>query len=209
VSAVRRGLYCLLVDGDPLGGGIDMVLGGEDAAGLRWPELRSTRGRVNGSALRDALPRLNGLTVLSCDRGDPLAIPAEAMRAVVSAARRGSDLVVVDLPRRVDPAAEEALRVAQLVLIVVPAEVRAAAAAARVATAVSAVSPAVRVVVRGPSPSGLSAGLIASSLGLPLAGYLAPEPRLAETLERGEPPAVRGRGPLARFCGDLLDELVA
>jgi secretion/DNA translocation related CpaE-like protein len=208
VTAARRGLGCLLVDGDPLGGGIDMILGGEDAAGLRWPELAAARGRVNGVALRDALPQLGGLTVLSCDRGDTLSIPADAMRAVLGAGRRGNDLVVVDLPRRLDAATEEALSAAGLVLLVVPAEVRAAAAAARVAAAVSAVASPLQVVVRGPSPSGLSAALIASSLGLPLAGYLPPEPRLAEALERGEPPASRGRGPLAKLCGDLLDELV-
>jgi hypothetical protein len=63
-------------------------------------------------------------------------------------------------------------------------------------------------VVRGPAPSGLSATLIASSLGLPLAGYLPAEPKLAEALERGEPPAHRGRGPLARFCGAVLDEVL-
>src|SRR6266540_5502504 len=95
LTATRRGLRCLLVDGDPLGGGIDMVLGGEDAVGLRWPELVSARGRVNGSALRDALPRVNELTVLSWDRGDVLSIPADAMRAVLCAGRRSSDLVVV------------------------------------------------------------------------------------------------------------------
>jgi len=208
LTAARRGLHCLLVDGDPLGGGIDLVLGGEDAVGLRWPELAGVRGRVHGRSLRDALPQVSELTVLSCDRGDVLSIPADAMRAVLSAARRSSDLVVVDLPRRVDAAAEEALSQASLTLLVVPAEVRAAAAAARVATALAALAADLRVVVRGPSPSGLSAALVASSLALPLAGHLAAEPKLAEALERGEPPAHRGRGPLARFCGDLLDELL-
>jgi secretion/DNA translocation related CpaE-like protein len=208
VTATRRGLRCLLVDGDPLGGGIDLVLGGEDAVGLRWPELAGTHGRVNGTALRDALPRVNGLTVLSWDRGDVLSIPADAMHTVLRAGRRSNDLVVVDLPRRVDAAAEEALSAGGPTLLVVPAEVRAVAAAARVAAAVAGVTVDLRVVVRGPAPSGLSATLIASSLGLPLAGYLPAEPKLAEALERGEPPAHRGRGPLARFCGAVLDEVL-
>ena len=54
------------------------------------------------------------------------------MRSVVAAAARMSDLVVVDLPRHVDEAAAEALAVATVTLLVVPAEVRAVAAAGRV-----------------------------------------------------------------------------
>jgi len=41
----------LLVDGDPWGGGLDLVLGAERAEGLRWPDLATLRGRVAGDAL--------------------------------------------------------------------------------------------------------------------------------------------------------------
>lgn len=212
VTAARQGLRSLLVDGDPLGGGIDLVLGGEDTAGLRWPDLASAGGRVSGVALRDALPRVgrsNELTVLSWDRGDALTVPPDAMRSVLAAARRTSDLVVVDLPRRLDAAGEVAVGAAALTLLVVPAEVRATAAAARVAVAVGLVAEDVRVVVRGPAPAGLTGPLVADSLGLPLAGWLRAEPNLAEALERGEPPARDGKGPLATFCRDLLRDLGA
>src|SRR5690606_20420675 len=90
LTAMHMGRTPLLVDGDPLGGGIDLALGGEDAEGLRWPDLASTRGRVNGAALRSALPRLEQLTVLSWDRTDDLDVPVDAMRAVLSAAVRVS-----------------------------------------------------------------------------------------------------------------------
>jgi hypothetical protein len=63
----------------------------------------------------------------------------------------------------------------------------------------------VRLVVRGPAPAGLTGELVADTLGLPLAGWLRPEPGLARTLERGDPPAASGRGPLATLCRDLLD----
>jgi hypothetical protein len=46
---------------------------------------------------------------------------------------------------------------------------------------------------------------MAESLGLPLEGSLRAEPGLASALERGIPPASRGRGPLAGFCADFLD----
>ena len=51
LAAVRRGCRALLVDGDPLGGGIDLVLGGEQATGLRWPDLGDTQGRMPAQAL--------------------------------------------------------------------------------------------------------------------------------------------------------------
>src|SRR5919107_799963 len=37
VRAARSGERVLLVDCDPLGGGVDLVLGAEDVGGLRWP----------------------------------------------------------------------------------------------------------------------------------------------------------------------------
>jgi secretion/DNA translocation related CpaE-like protein len=209
LTGARRGLRALLLDGDPLGGGIDLVLGGEDTSGPRWPDLAMTRGRVSGSALYDALPRVDELTVLSWDRGDALTIPAAAMESVLGAARRGSELVVVDLPRRPDAAAEVALAASDTALLVVPAEVRATASAARVAAAVGLLADNLQVVVRGPAPSGLPVEFVADALGLPLAGSMAAERNLEEALERGDPPARAGRGPLAEFCIGFLDGLAA
>ncbi|MDQ1603125.1 MAG: hypothetical protein QOE01_970 [Actinomycetota bacterium] len=208
LTGARSGLQTMLVDGDPLGGGIDLLVGGEDTRGLRWPDLVSSEGRVNGRDLRDSLLDVGDLRVLSWDRGEALSIPAPAMRSVLAAAGRTSDLVVVDLPRRIDPAAEVALAAAALTLLVVPAELRAVAAAARVAAGLGRLTDEVRVVVRGPAPGGLTAALVADSLALLLAGWLRAEPGLEQALERGVPPSRGGRGPLARLCRQVLDELV-
>ena len=208
VTAARSGRSTLLVDGDRLGGGIDLVFGGEDDAGLRWPDISGTRGRLPAAALTDALPRMAELSVLSWDRGDAPAVSAEAMQSVLDAGRRASELVVVDLPRSADEAGRAALAVAGTVLLVVPAEVRAAAAASRVAGTIGPLCRDLRAVVRGPSPSGLAGDEIARALGLPLAGELRQETGLALALERGEPPARRGRGPLSALCGRLLDDLL-
>lgn len=208
VTASRLGLRAMLVDADPLGGGIDLLLGGEDLAGLRWPDLVGVRGRVRARSLQAALPRCGELAVLSWDRGDAVGVPAEAMQTLLAAATRGSDLVVLDLARQVEPATRVALDIATVVLLVVPAEVRAVAAAARVAAAVTVSCADVRVVVRGPAPSGLDGPAVAAALGLPLAGFLRAEPGLVRALERGEPPAGRGSGPLARFAGAFLRELM-
>lgn len=207
LTGVDLGLRCLLIDADPLGGGIDLALGGEECAGLRWPDLSQAGGRVSGAALLEALPIVHGLSVLSAGRGDAVTVPAPAMRSVTAAAARMSDLVVIDLPRHVDDAAVEALAAATVTLMVVPAEVRAVAAAGRVAVAVGLIARDVRVVVRAPAPAGLGASVIADSLGLPLAGWLPAEPRLDETFERGLPPGRAAKSPVATFCRELLTDL--
>ncbi len=208
VTAARSGRDALLVDGDPLGGGIDLCFGSEQDAGLRWPDLGSTRGRLSAPALAEALPRVQGLSVLSWDRGDAPAVPPDAVRAVLAAGRRTSSVVVVDLPRTVDDAVRVVLDSATCTLLVVPAEVRAAAAASRVAASVGLLARDLRVVVRVPGPSGLQGPEVARALGLPLAGELRPEPGLDRALERGEAPGSRGRGPLSVLAARLLDELV-
>lgn len=207
-TAARMGLRTLLVDADPLGGGIDLILGWEAVQGLRWPALRDAAGRVQPPALVEALPRQGELVVLSWDRGDSATVPVAAMEAAIDAGRLGRDLVVVDLPRRLDEAAVVALSAADRTLLVVPAELRATAAAARVAAAVAVHCPSVSVVVRGPTPGKLSAREIAACLNLPLAGCLRPEPRLAAALERGDGPAGSGRGPLATLCRRIVASLL-
>ncbi|MGP3952816.1 septum site-determining protein Ssd [Streptomyces sp. 7N604] len=209
VTAARAGQRTMLIDGDPLGGGLDVLLGGEGADGLRWPAFAQSRGRVGGGALEESLPELHSLRVLSWDRGDSVVIPPEAMRSVLSAARRRGGVVVVDLPRRVDDAAAEALAQLDAGLLVVPAELRAVAAAHRVAASAAMVLRDLRVVVRGPCGAGLDDEEIARLLGLPLAGELRPEPGLMDALEGGAPPGSSARGPLARFCSAFWEQALA
>jgi hypothetical protein len=109
-------------------------------------------------------------------------------------------VVVVDLPRRVDEGVAEALAQLDLGLLVVPGELRAVAAANRVASAVGMVVADLRVVCRGPYAPGLDEQWVAAALGLPLAGELPTEPGLAAGQTAGAPPGGSGRGPLARFC---------
>jgi secretion/DNA translocation related CpaE-like protein len=208
VVAAATGVETMLVDADPLGGGIDMVLGHEDEPGLRWPDLASAAGRLSAESLRLALPRAGRLTMLSWGRGESLKLPVEAARAVLEAARRSHELVVVDLPRWIDPVAENVLSAATLTLLVVPAEVRATAAAGRVAIAVGLLAGDLRVVVRGPSPGKVTGELVADELGLPLAGWMRAEPNLSWKLEHGRSPVSDLKGPLATLSRALLAGLL-
>ncbi|MEE6261269.1 septum site-determining protein Ssd [Plantactinospora sonchi] len=207
VTAARLGLRTLLVDADPLGGGLDLVLGWEQLDGLRWPALTEADGRVDAPALVRALPSRGDLVMLSWDRGDPLALPAEAMAATMDAGRRGRDVVVVDLPRQLDDPAVIALQSADQAFIVVPAELRATAAAARVAAVAGLHCANLSAIVRGPAPGRLKPREVAQALDLPLVGTLRPEPGLCRNLERGEAPTSDGRGPLASLCLRIITDL--
>jgi secretion/DNA translocation related CpaE-like protein len=209
VTAVGAGLRTLLIDADPLGGGLDLLLGWEQVAGLRWDALTAAGGPVDPQALLNSLPQRGDLVLLSFARDEMPTIPAEAMSATMDAARRGRDVVIADLPRRLDDAATVALQAADKTLLVVPAEVRAAASAARVAAAVSMHCDNVAVVVRGPAPGRLGARQVAQALGLPLAGSLRPEEAMCVALEHGEPPAGSGRGALAELCKRVIADLIA
>ncbi|WP_329280224.1 septum site-determining protein Ssd [Streptomyces sp. NBC_00691] len=200
LAAARSGRRTLLVDGDPLGGGLDVLLGGEREEGRRWPDFAGSKGRLAGGALEESLPSVRGVRVLSWGREPADAVPVEAVRSVLAAARRRGGIVVVDLPRAADPAAVEALAQLDLGLLVVPGELRAVAAAHRVASTLSMGVRDVRAVVRGPYAAGLDERWVADALRLPLAGELPYDPGIVADQDAGVPPGAEPRGPLGRFC---------
>lgn len=208
-ALARVATNALLIDADPWGGGIDLVVGSESESGLRWPELQLQSGRLNYAALRDALPRHRELSVLSAHRdggdvgGD---IGAAPLGAVIDAGSRGGVTVICDVPRRSTAAAETALVSADLVVVVTPADVRSCAATAVTARWISAQNPNAGVVVRGPAPGGLRSSDVAESVGLPLLAAMRPQPRIAQTLERGGL-QIRRRSPLDRAARTVLDVL--
>ncbi|UYM03365.1 septum site-determining protein Ssd [Solicola gregarius] len=207
VSVVHDGHSAMLVDADPLGGGIDMLVGTEDAEGLRWPDLAVTHGRVSGASLRQVLPRTSGLSVLSWGTAELDAVPREAMSSVLSAGRRSHDLVVVDVPRWFDEAAEEALVRASCAVLIVSAEIRAIAAAQRVLARLRPLCADVRLVVRLPGPAGLRADVVGRTMALPLTATTRTDRRLAEMIDNGFGPFARRRGPLGSACSSIIEAL--
>ena len=202
-DGAQPGSGALLVDLDPMGGGADLLLGLEDAPGLRWSDLAAASGPLSGDALAGSLPSRGGVSVLSWDaRG--VEVGATATGSVLEAVRRAYALSVLDLPRRVAGGAVPAVAGCDTVLLVVPAETRAVAAAGRVAADLAPLAGDVRLVVRGPSPARLTGPDVARLLGLPLAGWLRPDPRLGSQVERGRVPGGSGRGELAALCRRLL-----
>jgi len=198
---------CLLVDVDAWGGGIDLALGAESDAGLRWPDLAAAGGRLSYPALRDALPRRRGVVVLSAGR-TAVELRPTALAAVVEAGSRAGTTVICDVPRQASVAAETVLAVADLVVVVAPAELRACAATRGVADWVAALNPNVGLVVRGPAPGGLRAAEMATILGLPLLAAMRAESNLDGALERGGlARSLRSRSPLAMAARRVLTVL--
>ncbi|ORW22242.1 hypothetical protein AWC19_00815 [Mycobacterium palustre] len=192
----------LLVDLDPWGGGLDLLMGCETTPGLRWPDLVLQGGRLSWSAVREALPRHRGISLLSgTRRGHELDVAP--VDAVVDAGRRGGVTVVCDLPRRLTDAAHTALDAADLVVVVSPCAVRACAATAAMAPVLAAINPNLGLAVRGPSPGGLRAAEVADISGLPLLASVRAEPQLAEQVERGGL-RLRRRSALAAAARQVL-----
>lgn len=192
----------LLIDLDPCGGGIDLLVGCESVPGLRWPELQVQGGRLTWGALRDALPRRGGMSVLSGARvfHD---IDARSAASVLDAGRRGGVTVVSDISRQLTPATACALQYADLAVVVTSCDVRGIAAATAVSSAIRKLNPAVGLVVRGPSPGGLSPREVAEAVATPLLASMRPEPMLSQRLEKGGL-YLRRRSPLARAAATVL-----
>lgn len=204
--AERSGGGGLLVDCDPLGGGVDVLLGAEREPGPRWPEL-DLGGRISMTALSEALPRrkytAGALSFVSYGRAGHGPAP-EAIEAVLCAGRRSGRTVVCDLPRYFGPETAAAVALADLIVVVVPAELRACAAAKQVLARLDEAHAArIGVCVRGPSPAGLAPDEIAAAVGAPLVASMGRERSLSMALERGEF-VPKHRGQLATAAADVL-----
>ena len=206
LRAARDGQRVLLLDADPLGGGLDVLLGAEDLGGWRWSHLRAASGHLGD--LGGQLPHCEGVDVLAVDRSARVADgpPRAAFAAVLASAATTHDLVVVDLPR--DPAAalDALLEPATTVLLLARADVRGVAAADVVGRGLAPRCRDLRLVVRAGRGRRLEPALVADALDLPLAGVLEDDPALPLAAERGDPPARPARSALTRLCGRLLAE---
>ncbi len=207
LTAATAGRRALLLDADPLAGGIELVVGCEDTPGLRWREIAATHGRVGAAALREALPQVDGLAVLSFDR-EPAPIPeAATARTMLAAARRGSDVVVLDLGRRPEEPWRGLTRACDLLLLIAAGEVRAAAAARQAAVVWGDSASDVRLVVRERPPADLSADELADCVGLPLLARLPTRRSIARAVDEGSGPLCH-RG-FERACRDVLSKVGA
>jgi secretion/DNA translocation related CpaE-like protein len=191
----------VVLDLDPLGPGVDHVLGLDLVDGVRWDVLGHTSGRLSGRALRESLPRRDGVAALTWYAGPrPRPLQAFAVREALSAAARGHDTVVVDLPRGPDPLAEEVLARCDQVLVTVSATVAGVASAVRTCGRL-AERGAFGLVVRGVD---VDDEAVSRLVGAPVVASMRDQRGLAESVDLGLGPVRSRRGPLGRAAAHVL-----
>jgi len=207
LTAARTG-PALLLDLDPLGPGLDHVVGLESDAevGIRWDGLLGSRGRLGSRSLRDALPSRDGLAVLTWAAGSSTSLDGGTVREVLSAAQRGNDTLVVDLPRHLDDLLGEVVSRCDDVLVVVEGSVPGVASAGKVTEQLRPWATRIGAVVRSTATS-VPADQVAEALDLPLVAELSRQRRLAEHLDLGLGPVHSRRSPLARAAAETLTVL--
>jgi secretion/DNA translocation related CpaE-like protein len=193
----------VVIDADPLGPGVDRVLGLDLVEGVRWDGVGHTTGRLSARALRESLPRRAGVAALTWYAGpQPPSLQAFAVREVLSAARRGHDTVVVDLPRGPDPLVDEIVSRCDRLLVTVLPSVPGLAGAVRVCRRFVDHS-SVATVVRG---SGVDDDALHRLTGVPVAAHMADQRGLAESIDLGLGPVRSRRGPLGRAAAAVLSQ---
>lgn len=193
-----------VIDCDPQGPGLDRILGMERCEGFRWDALCHTTGRLSARALREALPRRDGLGVLSWYVGSAQqTLQAFAVREALSAARRGHEGVVVDLPRGGDRLVDEIAARCDLLVVVATASLSGVAGAARM-RARFADHPAVGLVVRG---EGIADREVESLVRAPVVARMRHQRGLDEAIDLGFGPLRSRRGPLGRAAAAVWSDV--
>jgi secretion/DNA translocation related CpaE-like protein len=194
----------VVIDTDPLGPGTDRVLGLDVVDGIRWEALGHTTGRLSARALRESLPRRDGVAALSWHPGaQPRALQPFAARETLSAARRGHDTVVIDLPRAPDPLGDELAARCDQVLVTVVTTVAGVTAAMRILGRFPDTGM-VGLVVRGPAMDDDALGRL---VGAPVLVRMGDQRGLAESIDLGLGPVRSRRGALGRAASRTLAAL--
>lgn len=150
-----------LIDADPLGGGLDLLVEASTAQGIGWSEAGGL-GPDDGKALREGLPSVDEVHLLVAQE-DPGPAPAELSRALAALSPLGG-IVIVDLSTEMVPMAAEHL---DHLLLVVPAADHAVRSAARRLRSWQLPEDLARLVVR--RSGDLTVREVCEDLSLPMA----------------------------------------
>ena len=193
----------LVIDTDPVGPGLDRLLGLDETSGVRWDDLASSAGRLGSRSLREAVPRRDGVGVLTWAAGAATVPPLSTLRDVLAAGQRGHSLVVLDLARQAGALSAELMARCDLVLAVMPATVSGVASTLRLVEPLADTSRLRLATRRG----AVAARELTAATGVAMA-FEVPEQRgLAESVDLGLGPVRHRRTPLGRAVADFLAEV--
>jgi secretion/DNA translocation related CpaE-like protein len=197
----------LVLDTDPLGPGLDRVLGLDEVPGVRWDDLTASAGRLGSRSLREAVPSRDGVGVLTWTStgtsGSAAPPPVSTLRDVLEAGRRGHRLVVLDVARRAGAVSAELVARCDLVLVVTPSSIGGVVSTLRVLASLSDTSHLRLAPRRGP----VSLRDLSATTGVKV-GLEVPHQRgLAEAVDLGLGPVRARRSRLGRAVSEFLAEV--
>ncbi|MEP7034671.1 MAG: septum site-determining protein Ssd [Actinomycetota bacterium] len=209
VRGARSGLRTVCLDGDRLGGGLDVTLGVEQEHGVRWPDLAGARGRIDGPQLLRQLPAVDGVAVLSFDRARDVRLSDEVLREVLFALSCAAELVVVDLPRPDHEVFCVLSTSVDAIVLLAGSGICELAGASAIAEHLLPACPDVWLCLRAGGKGGLFAETVAVALDLPLLAVLGEEPSLSADLLHGIPPGTSQKGALGAAADATLAQFAA
>jgi len=187
VCATDSGAPVTLIDADGGSGGLDLLLGLEDTPGARWPDLRLGEGAVSAVDLRAALPGTrDGVAVLSAARStiaDPFRLGPDTISPVLDSIRGAGGTTIVDTSTADHHTALTVLDAADQAILLIPAEVRPAAAAARITADLRRTRTSVAGIARHRGWAGLSSDDLEKITQCDIIAELGTITRLARTVE--------------------------
>lgn len=190
----------VLVDLDPLGMGIERVVGYQGDVITHWGTLGA--GALNPRRLPEALPLHEGVHLVGFGGSAPLPIESAALDSVLSACVRSFRLTILDVPRT--PAVlSQVARICDLIVVCCSQSVAAAWAGQRLVAAIRAPSDIGLVTRVG--PGNVRSSEIAETLRIPLLSQVGDQRGLDEVLAMGAGP-LRSRGSgLSRAAQAILE----
>jgi hypothetical protein len=209
VRAALAGLGAACLDGDRLGGGLDVTLGIEQERGVRWPDLAAARGRIDGPELLRRLPSVDGVCVLSFDRARDVSLPAEVLAEVLGAFSLAVDVLVIDLPRPDHEVFAALAPSVDSMVLLAGSGICDLAGASAIAEHLIRACPDVWLCLRTSGKGSHFADTVAGALDLPLLAVVREEPSLAADVLHGIPPGSFPKGALAAAADLVLARFVA
>jgi secretion/DNA translocation related CpaE-like protein len=204
VRGAQAGLRVVCLDGDRLGGGLDVTFGIEQEPGVRWPDLAGARGRMDGPELLRRLPSVDGVGVLSFDRARDVLPAAETAHEVLHALSQAVDVVVVDLPRPDHQVFAALAPSLGAMILLAGSGIRDLAGASAIAEHLIRAGSEVWLCLRTSGKGSHFADTVAEALDLPLLGIVREEPSLATDVLHGIPPGSSAKGGLAAVADKVL-----